>query len=90
MRCVVEICFLIYLIFINIYIFFFSLFSFVRQSWIRVLQPSFEDIDEDMGQVNKKKVNTCPFTGQKLSRRDLIKLDKTNLEKYRSKIINFK
>ena len=64
------------------------IFLLFFQSWIKVLQPSFEERDEEEGHVNKKKVNTCPFTGQKLSRRDLVKLDASNLEEYREKIIN--
>jgi hypothetical protein len=54
-----------------------------------VLQPSFEEREEEETEVfNKKKVNTCPFTGQRLSRRDLIRLNKNNLAEYRDKIMN--
>lgn len=58
------------------------------ESWIKVLQPSFEERDEEEGHVNKKKVNTCPFTNKTLSRRELVKLGPHNIEEYREKIMN--
>jgi len=58
------------------------------ESWIKVLQPSFQEKEEDHDAAIKKKVNTCPFTGQKLSRRELVRINKNNIEEYREKIKN--
>ena len=55
------------------------------QSWMRVLQPCF---DEESESFTKKKTNTCPFTSQRLTRRQLIKLDRSNIDDYRDKILN--
>ena len=46
------------------------------KSWLRLLK--------------EKPLNTCPFTKQRVTRRDLVKLTKQNIEAYRVKILPVK
>ena len=58
-------------------------------SWMQTLNNFAFETDEDVERGFQRLKNVCPFTKQSLNRRQLVKLNKGNIDEYKDQIVNW-